>query len=200
MKSIQYVLVLFACISVILLASYYSMQTDYQTIIADHVITKPIIFDSKEIQTTTELTKVNNFSKNVTVNPFACLIRNASLHLDILNVADIAVRQDKTIFFLETSCKSRNAGHVVLTGRQACAVESAARSNPGLDVLVLVLAPVPMGSDPFVEAITKNYGNVRIVHADISRYMLGTPVESLYHSERLHSSKWPMIHLSDVLR
>ncbi|GLV37081.1 alpha14-galactosyltransferase 2 [Carabus blaptoides fortunei] len=30
--------------------------------------------------------------------------------------------------------------------------------------------------------------------------MLGTPVESLYHSGKLQSSKWPMIHLSDVLR
>lgn len=47
----------------------------------------------------------------------------------------------KNIFFLETSCSSYNKGKLFIKARQACAVESAARLNPNMDVHLLFASP-----------------------------------------------------------
>lgn len=47
----------------------------------------------------------------------------------------------RNIFFLETSCNSFQRGKLFIKARQACAVESAARLNPDMDVHLLFASP-----------------------------------------------------------
>lgn len=50
-------------------------------------------------------------------------------------------KKKRNIFFLETSCTSSDKGKIHLSPRQACAVESAARMNPKMDVYLLFASP-----------------------------------------------------------
>lgn len=59
---------------------------------------------------------------------------------DILN-SDVKPSNGKNIFFHETSCISEN-GIVNLNARQACAIESAARMNPHMNVFALFASKV----------------------------------------------------------
>lgn len=47
----------------------------------------------------------------------------------------------RNIFFLETTCNSYKIGKLFIRARQACAVESAARLNPHMDVYLLFASP-----------------------------------------------------------
>lgn len=47
----------------------------------------------------------------------------------------------RNIFFLETTCNSYKMGKLFIRARQACAVESAARLNPHMNVYLLFASP-----------------------------------------------------------
>ncbi|XP_063240329.1 lactosylceramide 4-alpha-galactosyltransferase-like isoform X2 [Bacillus rossius redtenbacheri] len=107
-----------------------------------------------------------------------------------------------SIFFLETSCRSSRAGRLELGARQACAVESAARGNPGLQVYLLFASPAARNWTAWSWAAREllAYPNVHIRHVNVERYLRGTPLEELYTSGALRRSYWPVSHASDVLR
>ncbi|CAB0012557.1 unnamed protein product [Nesidiocoris tenuis] len=112
-------------------------------------------------------------------------------------IDDAAIQRGQTIFFLETSCHNRT---FVLNPRQACAVESAAKLNPNLEVYVLVPSPFEsLSSLPHMAALRK-YRNIKIHHINMNTYFDNTPLEDWYKDGRLKSSRWPQSHASDVLR
>lgn len=144
------------------------------------------------------------FSFSVNLRTFDCLKFDEGLvtEKDILD----APKSGKSIFFLETSCKSRLNGSINLSARQACAVEAAAVNNPTLQVNVLVAAPAAINvtseAGRYLAAIL-SYKNVKIYSMNVDRYLKNTPVEDLWTSGRLLKSdnpKWRVSHLSDVLR
>ncbi|KAL1488372.1 hypothetical protein ABEB36_014848 [Hypothenemus hampei] len=111
----------------------------------------------------------------------------------------------RNIFFLETSCNSYKMGRIFITSRQACAVESAARMNPDMDVYLLFASPgliVDYGSesDKFLHVLITEYPNVKIQHFNIERYVQNTPVEDLWTSGKIYKSSYPIVHTSDALR
>lgn len=112
--------------------------------------------------------------------------------------------KNKNIFFIESSCESGNAGKIVISSRQACAVESAAQLNANYTVYLLYVAPAAVKfenteSDLFLEAIM-SYKNVKILHINLQDYFKNTPLEDLYKKQKIQKSKFVVSHTSDVLR
>lgn len=76
----------------------------------------------------------------VTANNLICHADNVTESLS--DISDYPPsKKKKNIFFLETSCTSSEKGKIYLSPRQACAVESAARMNPDMEVYLLFASP-----------------------------------------------------------
>lgn len=121
----------------------------------------------------------------------------------IPEISTVEPRRSTSIFFHETSCASSQANTLILTARQACAVESAAKMNPDSEVYLLFTSPVAMGNGTQWSAVVKQlltYDNVRVMHLDFEKYVVGTPLEAWYRGGALKRSRWPRSHASDVLR
>lgn len=113
---------------------------------------------------------------------------------------------EKRIIFIETS------GESCLRPRQACAVESAARSNPDMDIYVYMAINRPPG-EPEEEKgnhglerhcktmeLLKSFENLHILREDLPLHFLSTPLESLYFNGLFNDSEYSYQHLSDALR
>lgn len=105
----------------------------------------------------------------------------------------------KDIFFHETSCFGDDG--LVLNTRQACAVESAAKMNPNLNVYLLFVsdARISNHSREFFDHLM-SYPNVKIRHIQPEKYVKNTPLDTWYASGMLKKSRWPKSHMSDILR
>ncbi|XP_015109842.1 lactosylceramide 4-alpha-galactosyltransferase isoform X2 [Diachasma alloeum] len=121
--------------------------------------------------------------------------------VETLLTADVksAPKGSKNIFFHETSCFGDEG--ITLTPRQACAVESAAKMNPTMQVYLLVLSHSNF-SAPTKETVTvlSAYKNVKIRRIFMEEYVKNTPLEEWWVSGILRTSKWPRSHMSDILR
>lgn len=101
----------------------------------------------------------------------------------------------RSIFFHETSCSGE------LNSRQACAVESAARTHPDWQINVLFAAPVTDNTlKSGVVALLKNMTNVKFSRVHTEKYAKGTPLESMVSGGALKRTRWRISHTSDVLR
>lgn len=112
--------------------------------------------------------------------------------------------KDKSIFFHETSCTSKDNDRITLTSRQACAVESAALLNPNLRVYLLFSSPGALKSennrnDRILKQLM-SYSNIRIKYLNFDRYLSGSPIEELYDELKIEASFYARSHASDVLR
>lgn len=119
---------------------------------------------------------------------------------DLKEMRQSDVVRETSIFFHETSCHNGNAP--LLTARQACAVESAAKMNPHSQVYVLFPSPVLLKnytSNSFLKHL-ETYNNFHILHINMERYFQDTPLDSWYKSGYLLTSQWPRSHASDLLR
>lgn len=112
----------------------------------------------------------------------------------------------KGIFFFETSCASYKHGRIYITARQACAVESAAKMNPGMDIYLAYTAPgivarkPSTSSDHHLHALL-SYSNIHLLHLDFDTYLNHSPLYHLLHtSSKLPSSSHIQSHVSDILR
>uniref|UniRef100_A0A182PCN3 Alpha 1,4-glycosyltransferase domain-containing protein n=1 Tax=Anopheles epiroticus TaxID=199890 RepID=A0A182PCN3_9DIPT len=106
----------------------------------------------------------------------------------------------RNIFFHETSCT--RDGVIRLNPRQACAIESAARLNPGWKVYVLFAAPVGFrnrSDQPILEALLE-YRNVHLRYVNLTTYANETPLEEWMESGEIFRSLYMNSHLSDVMR
>lgn len=106
-------------------------------------------------------------------------------------------KQVKQIFFLETSCSG------ALNSRQACSVESAARSNPDFRVFVVFLGPA---SKVFISSET--YKTLRMIkNVSFRRISLDKLIENkdtgvmktVFRRIR-NKSGWPIHHTADAAR
>lgn len=111
----------------------------------------------------------------------------------------------KSIFFHETSCSKD--GLIRLNGRQACAIESAAKLNPDWDVFVLFASPVGFLNDstvlpppPSNVSALLAYPNIHLRNINLWTYASGTPLENWLSNEELFMSQYLNSHVSDFLR
>ena len=89
----------------------------------------------------------------------------------------------------------------MLNARQACAVESAAKMNPNMNVYLLFVSPSKISNqsrEMFHQL--QSYSNVRIRHIKPEEYVKNTPLDLWYRSGVLKKSRWPRSHMSDILR
>jgi lactosylceramide 4-alpha-galactosyltransferase len=112
---------------------------------------------------------------------------------------------EKTIIFIETS------GGNCLRPRQACAIESAARTNPDMKIRVHMATSPPPGN-PELDGgygldgncqsmdVLNRLDNVQIIREDLTQHLLGTPLEALLRGGKFEKSKFSFQHLSDVVR
>lgn len=105
----------------------------------------------------------------------------------------------KNIFFHETSCYGDEG--LMLNGRQACAVESAAKMNPNMSIYLLFMSPEKI-SDSSKQIIRQllSYKNIKIRRLYMNNYVKHTPLEEWFDSGILRTSHWPKSHMSDILR
>lgn len=107
----------------------------------------------------------------------------------------------KSIFFHETSCSE---GLVKLNARQACAIESAAKTNPTWDVFLLFASPSgfsnnSVGKEPIIAAL-ESYSNIYMRNVNLWSYASETPLNQWIFDEHLFYSKFINSHASDFLR
>jgi len=114
---------------------------------------------------------------------------------------------EKHIIFLETLCVLSGSvtdeqSGLAITQRQACAVASAANTNPDSKVYLLYTCSIigKLGDSPEYVKEMLSYPNVRIWKLVISDYIKGTPLETWDFMAKVRSSKWSVTHASDVLR
>ncbi|XP_028138147.2 lactosylceramide 4-alpha-galactosyltransferase [Diabrotica virgifera virgifera] len=150
---------------------------------------------------TTSSTTIKTTTSASPENHIHCYRENVE---SLPDISDFNPRPGKSIFFHETSCHSFDHGKIVINSRQACAVESAAKMNPDLDVYLLYASPGIFRfegdeSDHFLRSLL-SYKNVHILHLNYENYVKGSPVETLWTSGKIEKSKYVVSHASDVLR
>jgi lactosylceramide 4-alpha-galactosyltransferase len=149
------------------------------------------------------LGSVSNLSDSIT-NGISCYDDEASNTIDeITSSTSLPPSKGKSIFFHETSCASSLQGGIVLTARQACAVESAAKMNPDLEVYLLFTAPINLGNSTVKNKVVSqllSYPNIHVRHLHFEKYFMGSPLEEWYKGGALKASRWPRSHASDALR
>ncbi|XP_075231072.1 lactosylceramide 4-alpha-galactosyltransferase-like [Lycorma delicatula] len=136
-------------------------------------------------------------------NDVACYYYEEHNSIDINEMEEIDddnVIPGSSIFFHETSC--HDYASTLLSARQACAVESAAKMNPDSQVYVFFSSPIfskNFTTNNFIRLL-KSYENIQIRHINMERYFGGSPLEDWYKSGQLLTSDWPRSHASDLLR
>lgn len=123
-------------------------------------------------------------------------------HQKLINILDTETKPNngKNIFFLETSCSSD--GIVKLNARQACAIESAAKTNPNHQIFVLFASPVGFRNTtplPIIDLVL-SYKNVHLNTLNITQYAEKTPLQEWIKNGALYRSMYMNAHTSDVLR
>lgn len=105
-------------------------------------------------------------------------VRNETLAIEDVFRAKYKPPPGRTIFFHETRLHPPNSKYMMnFTERQACAIESALRHHPNLQVFVLFAWPeVHPRSDAIIEAIL-SYKNVHFRRVDLMEIAKGSPIE-----------------------
>jgi hypothetical protein len=164
--------------------------------------------------------KNSSVPQKQTVLKYSTVVNSTSV---IRNIVEVSVKEsghaamtelekepvpgDRHIIFLETSCVLNNSipgkqSGLAITPRQACAVASAANTNPDTMIYLLHTCSIvgSLGDSPEFVKHMLSCGNVRIWKLVISDYIKGTPLETWDVMGKILSSRWPLSHASDILR
>lgn len=103
------------------------------------------------------------------------------------------------VFFIETGDETVN---VSLTARQACAVESAAMTNPHLKIFLVYSSRDRLRNLKVTEEFKSilSYPNVHINYLNKVEFSEGTPMDEFMRSGKLEKSKFRVVHTSDAIR
>lgn len=87
-----------------------------------------------------------------------------------------------------------NTGRSELTPREQCSVESAALHHPQLPVYLLATSPV-------LHTRLPPYANLHPLYLDLATFFeAGGRLDALWSDGRIAGSRFPVSHLSDVVR
>merc|ERR1712106_678413 len=113
--------------------------------------------------------------------------------VELDNILDNDIGEDN-IFFIETSPKE------VITPREACSLESAAR-NSGLHVIMVRAAKVLDRTDNTTcQILNRLKTTVSLFYIDMDRFAEGSPMEGFFSSDKLNESMSKFVHSADALR
>ena len=113
--------------------------------------------------------------------------------------AKVQPENGENVFLIDTKTATTD---VMLTARQACAIESAALINPHLKIFVIFtsqerLQKLKMTLE--LDAVL-SYPNVFINFVNLDEFSAGSPLEEFIASKKLSTSSFKIEHTSDVLR
>lgn len=114
----------------------------------------------------------------------------------------------KTITYIEST------GHECLTPRQACGIETAARANPKMKVMLYVnnIRVGPYDPEPgilrhgrvrsctFNRILSLTYGNLNIVKSNFLDNIRDTDFGELVESRKLLRSRWSDVQIGEIMR
>jgi len=113
--------------------------------------------------------------------------------VELANILDHDIGEDN-IFFMETSPKE------VITPREACSLESAAR-NSGLHVVMVRAGKVLDKSDNTTcQILNKFKSSVSLYYLDMDKFAEGTLLAGFFSSDTLEGSMSKFVHSADALR
>ncbi|XP_031327590.1 lactosylceramide 4-alpha-galactosyltransferase-like [Photinus pyralis] len=138
-------------------------------------------------------------SKESKIASLACYVAGG---IRLPDLFEMKTPPDNSIYFIDTSCKSFTEGAVSIDPRQACAVESAALSNPDYQTYLLYTSSGFIGdestlSGKLLHTLTE-IKNVKLLWLNFTRLLEGTIVEDLYTSGKIQSSKFPVNTASNI--
>lgn len=110
-------------------------------------------------------------------------------------IEEVAFR--KVIYFIDSIRPSDKT--VRLTPRQACAIESAAKNNPGWEVVLYSLDTIKIQDDPVINSVL-SYSNVKIRSTTMELITNGTFVRDWLEKSKIKNSPHAIVHYSDLLR
>lgn len=135
--------------------------------------------------------KNEELSKNITISVNKISLLNAE---DVFSVRN---KSRRLFFFIESSL----SGNV--TARQLCAVESTARLHPYDDIVLLVVLPptiTQIEENESLRQVLRHQDNIQVLVINLEQYFTDSPLEDWYKSKIFEQSKFPIHHLSDILR
>ncbi|KAG5680665.1 hypothetical protein PVAND_010159 [Polypedilum vanderplanki] len=113
---------------------------------------------------------------------------------EILNNA-----KQKKIFFIESHT---NRDRKLESPRPACSVESAARTNPDMDIYFIFVTDsdgIDMQYSDLID-VFMSYDNIHLRFLNPVEFSKGTILEKFFHDNKLNDSIHKIEHMSDILR
>ena len=110
----------------------------------------------------------------------------------------------RCIFLIESTCFGDQGNqNAILTPRQACAVESAAKMNPDLNIFLLYLSPKEFSKDSKkLASVLESYSNIYIRRVYLPAYIKNTPLQKWYkrNLEELLDEETDPESISDIVK
>jgi hypothetical protein len=170
-------------------------------------VSKSVINSSSGLRKQTALEYSNVVNSTSLIRNTEEVSDKESRHAALTELDTEPVPGERHITFIETSCVLNDSvtgkqSGLAINQRQACAVASAANTNPDTKVYLLYTCSIvgSLGDSPEYVKMMLSYPNVRVWKLVISDYIKGTPLETWDVMGKIRSSRWPLSHASDILR
>jgi aspartate 1-decarboxylase len=137
-----------------------------------------------------ETNLLSDLSEVIEVKQVKTFEVKSDLETDAITLLSTKNTSQVTIYFIETSD--------VVKPRSLCSVEAAARHNPQADIILLVTS-ASLQTDE-LDILRKRFNNFRTVRLNVSRLFEDTEFKDFYYSGKLKSSKFEIVHTSDIVR
>lgn len=125
-----------------------------------------------------------------------------ALFLDNILYNEDQIELNKGIFFIDTTRMKNPEKPRRLTNRQACAIESAALTNPSNKIFIILVSSIPLNAVEFTEEmeILLTYPNVYPMSLNLVEFSIDTPFEHFIANGSIFNSIFIKSHVSDALR
>lgn len=111
------------------------------------------------------------------------------------------------IYFVDTTCTSSFSNKLILTPRQGCAIESAARKNPNSDIYLLLASWTTMDinqqskeSEDMVVRKLSIYPNVLFRYLNLANFFTNTTFEDWFHNKTYNTQPFGVDHMHQLIR
>jgi hypothetical protein len=111
-------------------------------------------------------------------------------------------KDGENIFYIESSRVKLNEAYNNLTVRAACSIESALRTNPHMNVYLIMVTKdknVELDMTKHLHALL-SYSNFNILMSRFFEFGLHTPYEEFLLSLDINNMRYPTEHMSDIFR
>ncbi|KAG5671232.1 hypothetical protein PVAND_001441 [Polypedilum vanderplanki] len=123
--------------------------------------------------------------------------RTFKLHNILINDEILNNSKQKKIFFIESHT---NRDRKLENARQACSVESGARTNPDMDIYFIFVtnsSGIDMQYSDLIDVLM-SYNNIHLRFLNPIEFSKGTILEDFFQDDKLKDSNYQIEHMSDI--